>query len=262
MIDFNKIVNKLYKKNWKILFKEDIFDIIDPEKKSVFKSFLNKTIYRLKAEKIIMPIRNWVYIILTEDDNSLNEIDLIEKYYLKLLKKFINYYVWNNYFISWQKALEFHIKNFEIPSKFFIVNRDIDKKINVWNFQIIFKTISWNINNKKTNLYSRLSKFRSNFTFENINFKLSCLELSIVETAIVSCNESWIDINLLNKVLKKYSKFLKKDIFEEIGKLKFIMAFNRLKEISRTIDKNLYKLFLDIIKKNWWLFIGEGLRKF
>jgi hypothetical protein len=39
------------------------------------------------------------------------------------------------------------------------------------------------------------------------------------------------------------------------------MSFNRLKEISKNIDKNLYDVFLDIIKKNGWLFIWEGLRK-
>jgi hypothetical protein len=39
-------------------------------------------------------------------------------------------------------------------------------------------------------------------------------------------------------------------IFYEIGKFKFVMSFNRLKEISKTIDKNLYNVFLDIIKKN------------
>ena len=32
MLDFNKIVKKLLKKTWKILFKEEVFDIIDPEK--------------------------------------------------------------------------------------------------------------------------------------------------------------------------------------------------------------------------------------
>jgi hypothetical protein len=35
------------------------------------------------------------------------------------------------------------------------------------------------------------------------------------------------------------------------------MSFNRLKEISKTIDKTLYEVFLDVIKKNGALFIGE-----
>jgi hypothetical protein len=40
------------------------------------------------------------------------------------------------------------------------------------------------------------------------------------------------------------------------------MSFNRLKEISKTLDKDFSQLCLDIIKKNWGLFIWEGLRGF
>jgi hypothetical protein len=40
------------------------------------------------------------------------------------------------------------------------------------------------------------------------------------------------------------------------------MSFNRLKELSKGIDEQLYMIFLDIIKKNGGLFIGEGLRGF
>jgi hypothetical protein len=53
-----------------------------------------------------------------------------------------------------------------------------------------------------------------------------------------------------------------KDIFYKIWKYKFVMSFNRLKEIAKHIDKDLYNVFLDVIKKNWGLFIWEGLRGF
>jgi hypothetical protein len=38
------------------------------------------------------------------------------------------------------------------------------------------------------------------------------------------------------------------------------MSFNRLKELSRNINPELSIFFLETIKKNGWLFIGEGLR--
>jgi len=38
------------------------------------------------------------------------------------------------------------------------------------------------------------------------------------------------------------------------------MSFNRLKELTKPIDDELYRVFLDVIKKNGGLFIGEGLR--
>jgi len=43
---------------------------------------------------------------------------------------------------------------------------------------------------------------------------------------------------------------MSEEAFREIGKYKYNMSFNRLKEIAKTIDKDLYKLFLDIIKTN------------
>jgi hypothetical protein len=76
----------------------------------------------------------------------------------------------------------------------------------------------------------------------------------------VSDSEQWIDISLLIKSIKKYGSVLNYDVFYEVGKYKYNMSFNRLKEISKTIDRELYKVFLDVIKKNGWCFVWEGLR--
>jgi len=259
-MDFNKIVNKMLKKWWKVLFKNDIFEIIDPEKKSKYQNKLDKIIYRLKSEGVIINLKAWVYIIPDEEDKKLNKIDLIDKYYIKLLKKYITFYVWNSYYISGTKALEIHNKNFAVVEKIFIMNRNLNKKIKFWAYEIIFKTISGKKNWKKINLYSKFSEFTTKKMIENIEFKISCLELALVESSLVSDTINWFDLSLINKTLKKYSKVLNTDIFYEIGNYKYIMAFNRLKELSKNIDKDLYWVFLDIIKKNWWLFIWEWLR--
>lgn len=261
MISFDKIVNKMLKKWWKIFLNEDIFEILDPEKKPEYKTKLNKIIYRLKSENIIISIRNWVYLVPEKWDEKLKEIDLIEKYYFKLVKKYITLTAWSDYYISGKKSLEFHMRNYEIPEKIFVVTRNINKKIFIWNYQIIFKTISWNDKNKKINLFSRLKKMTTSLEIEWTNFKVSNLELALVENAIVNDTFEWIDLNLINKVIKKYSKYFEVENFYYVWELKFIMAFNRLKEISKNIDNKLYLVFLDIIKKNWGLFIGEGLRK-
>jgi len=260
MLNFDKIVKKLLNKWWNVIFKKDIFELIDPEKKDKYKQYLNKIIYRLKSENIIISIKAWVYILPWKEDKNLNKIDLIEKYYLKLLKKYITYNVWNNYYISWKKALEFHFKNYEIPEKIFIINRNLNKKIKVWSYEIIFKTIKQK--KKNLNLFSNFSKYVNSKNIEWLDFKISCLELSLVETALVSDSQEWIPIEILSKTIKKYWKIMDKNIFYEIWKFKFIMSFNRLKEISKNIDKDLYKFFLDIIKKNWGLFIWEWLRGF
>jgi len=261
MISFNKIVNKLSKKWWKIVFKEDIFELIDPEKKEEKSNFLDKTVYKLKALNVIISLKSGVYIVPLDDDFKLNEVDLLEKYYLKLLKKYITYYVWNDYFISGNKALEIHLKDYWVSKKIHIISRSLDKKIKVWDYEIIFKTISMTEKWKKLNLYSRFSKFVDTKQVDGIELKIANLELALLQSALVVDTFEWIDINLLTKTIKKYSKYFKKEIFEELAQFKFVMSFNRLKEISRNIDKNLYEIFLDIIKKNWGLFIWEWLRK-
>ncbi|MDR0772353.1 MAG: hypothetical protein LBF15_04955 [Candidatus Peribacteria bacterium] len=50
MLSFDNIVKILFKNSGTIVFKEDIFEIIDPEKKSIYQSKLDKTIYSLKAK--------------------------------------------------------------------------------------------------------------------------------------------------------------------------------------------------------------------
>jgi len=262
MITFNKIVNKLLRKWWNVIFKEDIFEIVDPEKKEKYIIKVDKIIYRLKAEKIIIGVKSGVYIIPSNEDIKLNKIDLIDKYFFLLLKKYITFHVWSSYYISWQKSLEFHLKDYSVPEKIFIINRKISKKIKIWSYEIIFKTISWKIEWKKINLYSKMQEFVVLKHIEDIDFKISCLELSLVESSLISNINIGVDFSLLNKTIKKYSKVLDKEKFYEIGKYKFIMSFNRLKEISKNIDKDLYEIFLDIIKINWGLFIWEWLRGF
>ena len=250
----------MIKRWWGILFKEEIFELIDPEKKDIYKNKVNKTVYRLKSQWIIISLKAWVYIVPNKEDEKLNLIDLLEKYYFKLLKKYITFYVWNNYFISWRKSLEIHMKNFELPNKIFITTRNLNKKIIIWNLEIIFKTVSWKIHWVKTNLYSSLSEFVITKKIEGFEFKISNLELSLIESALVNDTELWIPVELLSKTIKKYSSIFDREVFYNIWKFKFSMSFNRLKEIAKPIDKWLYKVFLDIIKKNWGLFIWEGMR--
>lgn len=261
MLSFDKIVKRLWTKWWKIMFKEDIFDLIDPEKKPKYQNKLDKLIYNLKAKKYIISLKSWVYIIPDLEDKQLNTIDLLDKYYLQLLKKYITYHVWASYYISGKKSLEIQLKNYEVPEKIIIINRSIDKKVLLWEKVILFKTINGkDQNKKKINLYAKFSAYAHIKTVENIDFKVSSLELALLETALINESESWLEIGLITKTLKKYSKVLDYDVLREIGKYKYIMAYNRLKELSRNIDPEFSQLCLEVIKQNGWLFIGEGLR--
>lgn len=242
------------------MLKKDIFEFIDPECKKEYQSFVDKTIYRLKAEWYIISLKSGVYIIPDEEDNNLNSIDLLEKYYITLLKKYITREVWSHYYVSWLKSLQFHMKDFSIPQKIYIITRSLNKKIKVWNYEIIFKTLAWKYQWKKINLYSKFSLYNKTIIIDTIEFKTSWLELSLLESALVADMYEWVDISILIKAIKKYGSVFDSEVFREVGKYKYNMSFNRLKEVSKTIDKKLYKVFLDVIKKNGWCFVGEGLR--
>lgn len=260
MISFNKIVNKLCKKCWNIVFLTDIFDIIDPEQKEKNRTILNKIVYRLKAEQHLIPLKNWVYIIPDSEDSRLNAVDLTDKYYLKLLKKYITKEVWNNYFISWKKSLEIHMRDYSLPEKIYICNRTVNKKIKIWTYEIVFKTIGGKEYGKKINLYAKFCHYNKIFKIEWIDFKIAGLELALLEWTLIWENYNWVDVQILTKCIKKYKTVLDEDIFREIAKYKYIMSFNRLKELSKHIDESLYLVFLDIIKRNGNLFIGQWVR--
>lgn len=260
MLSFDKIVNKMWKKWWKILFKRDIFEIIDPECKACHNSFVNKVIYQLRAKNIIVPLRAWVYVVAHENDSDLNKIDLLEKYLIQLIKKYITHYCGAHYYVSWTKALEFHLKDYSIPNKIFIVTRDMNKKIKLWEYEIIFKTLSWKYQWKKINLYSRMAGYTKNIDIEWVSLKISSIEIALLESALVSDIEQWLQFGIINKAIKKYGWIMDSDIFYEVGKYKYIMSFNRLKEMTKTVNPDLYQVFLDVIKQNGGCFVGEWLR--
>ena len=258
--DFNKIVKILWRRWWKVLLKKDFFEIIDPECKAEYSQFVDKMLYRLRAEWYIISLKAGVYIVPLEEDRELNSIDLLEKYYLQLLKKYITQQVGSVYYISGVKSLEFHMKDFSIPERIYIINRSLSKKIKVGNYEIIFKTLSGKYQGKKINLYQRFSKYAKEVGVHDLTFKTSGLELSLLEAALVADSEAWINVALLTKALKKYKSVLNHEVFREVGKYKYNMSVNRLKELTRTLDPKLSQLFLDIIKQNGGCFVWEWLR--
>jgi len=260
MNDFNKIVKILWRSWWKVIFKDEIHDIIDPDHRPEFNSQVSQLVYRLKANGDIISLKAWVYIVPDEEDKKLNSVDLWEKYYLKLAKKYITQTCGSQYYISWTKALEFHMKNYSIPEKICVINRDVNKRIKFWANEIVFKTLKWKKDAKTINLFARTFSYHNNIDIWGLQFKISCLELSLLESSLVDSIEEWIAINTITKAIKKYGNILDHEIFENIAPYKYNMSFNRLKELSRNINQDLYNLFLDCIKKNWGNFVWEWLR--
>gem|GEM_PF-564572 len=218
---------------------------------------MNRTIYLLTSQNILKIIRNGVYVFPDEEDKKLNDIDLTEKYFFPLMKGYITKEVGNEYFLAGKKALEIHMKNYSVSEKIVIFTRKLNKKITLGNTKLVFTTAK----GKQKNVYQKLSTFSQSVKIEGYNIHVANLELSLVQATLIENTEEGIDSDLIKKTLKKYAPFFKKEIFYEIGKLKYNMAFNRLKEFAKHIDTPLYEVFLDIIKKNGGNFVGSGLRK-
>lgn len=234
--------------------------MIDPEKKPEYQTQVDKTIYRLKAEWHIITLKSWVYVVPSEDDLHLNSVDLLEKYFLKLLKKYITSEVGTEYYIWGVKALEFHMKDYSLPQKIYIINSQVQKKIKIGEFELHFKILYGRKQGRKVKLYPQFIRFIEEKEILGVKLKLACLELALIESAIVWDIDQGLDVGFLSKTLKKYSWVLNFDICSEIGKYKYNMAFNRLKELSKTLTPEFSKLCLDIIKKNGGCFVGEWLR--
>ena len=234
--------------------------MLDPEKKEKYQNQLNKIIYRLKSEGYIVTLKSWVYIVPTDDDLKLNSVDLLEKYFYKLLKKYIIQEVGSDYYIWGIKALGFHLKDYSLPEKISIINSKVQKKIKIWNFEIHFKILYWRKNGKKVLLFSQLEKYTKEKNIFDIRFKVAGLELALLESCIISDIHEWLDTSVTTKAIKKYSQVLDLQILQQIGKIKYNMAFNRLKELSKHISKDIYQTCLDVIKQNGWCFVWEWLR--
>ena len=260
MITFNNLVKKLWNKWWNILFKSDIYDILDPEKKAEYQNKLNKIIYRLKSEWHIISLKSWVYVVPHWEDVSLNSVDLLEKYFYKLVKKYIVSEVWSEYYIGWNKALWFHMKDYSLPESLSIINSKIQKKIKIWNFTLHYKMLHGRKNWKKVKLLPQFYPYIEEKEIFEIKFKIASLELSLIESCIIHDICDGLDTSLITKAIKKYAWVLEYSTLENIWTLKYNMAFNRLKELSRHTSPDLYTLCLKVIKQNGWCFVWEWLR--
>lgn len=255
MIDFDKIVNKLSKKEWQILTIFEIWSIFDPDFRRWSTKNINsiyKIIYRLKAINVIIPIKNSLYFI--SNWKKIKDIEIIDIYYWKILKKIIGDIVWSEYFIWNIKALELLLSDYGVSPRIIIYNKEIDKIITLSkNHKIIFKKlISWK-KSENANIFTKLKKYTKTININKINLRISDEELSILDSLLIRDNKNKIDSYLINKFLNKYAKFLSREKLWELVKLKYITSINRLKDISdQNNHKSLYIHCLDIIKTQWW----------
>lgn len=255
MITFEKIVHKLWKMEWEIITYKDIWLIIDPDflkNNQKYKDKVYKIIYRLKSNQIIHPIRNSLYYICNKKE--VKEVDIIDSFYWKIVKKIIQENTMWDYIIWWNKSLELYLKDFSIQNQLIVYTKDIEKIITISkDHKIIFKNIKWWQKNKKLDNFTFLKKFIKKIQIDSIQFNICNEELAILDTLLIRNNQSKINNYLIDKFLTKFSNYLDRDIMWLLVSYRYITSINRLRVITQQKKNSwLYEKCLDIIKKEWW----------
>lgn len=255
MISFDKIVKKLYKNEWKIFDIYDIWKIIDPDfspddKKNINKIY--KIIYLLKSNWVIFPIKNSLFFINSPLSKKIDEQEIIDNNYWKILKKIISQNT-PFYFIGWDKSLEIITKDYSLPEEITIYTKELDKKIKISsNHTVIFKTIKSGKKTDNKNIFNKLAHYSQNVVIDEINLKTANKELALLESLTIK-KIDWINEYLVNKFIKKYGKSLDFSIIWDLVEYKYITSINRLRKIAQEwwMD-DIYENSLKVIKNNWW----------
>lgn len=251
MIDFNKIVNKLWKLKGTFIDIDDIADIVDPDfqKKELSKRTPTyKILYRLKGNNIIVPIKQWLYYVPDNIDTNIDGV--IEDNYWKIVKKILSRETGWEYFLSGNKALEILMKDYGTPKKLLISWKDATKNLQI--SETYFLSIRPITSGKKTlgkNLYTSLKKYTNIIEVEWEKFRIACPELALLDALLLRDMENGIDQYLVEKFLKRSSKIFRREVLGKLVSLKYITAINRLRSITKDM-KNIpiYEMCIDIIK--------------
>ncbi len=246
---FHIVVKKLIKYKWKIINVQKI--------KNIVHHILDDKYKDAKAYKIIHHLKNKWYIISLKKDvllikspqEEISELDLVEKYYWEALYLHAKNYCSSHWYIWWLKALELFVNNFDIPDEIHIYNKEKSStEVVLLDKKLIFKVY----NQKSKNLWSVFRKHLIKKEIWNRNFKLACLELSLLESLYsISIINKWYINELVKKILRKYKKNIRFEVFRDILRVgKHHASINRLHKIAKWIDENFAKELENIIKKH------------
>ena len=252
MIDFDKIVKKLWKLEGKIVSIDDISDITDPDfrKKSVNRRFVTyKTLYRLKALGIITPVRQWLYFV--GNGKSVDIDTTLEERYWSIAKKVLTRETGGEYFLSGNKALEIYLRDYSIPRKLIVYSAKETKNLRLSeHYSLSIRAIKSGKKTSNRDLYGTMKKLVRSMEIEGEKIKIACPEASILDALLIRDNTERIDQYLIEKFIKRSGKSLDRTIMGALVEKKYITSINRLKEIATHMKNTaLAAMCLDIIKQ-------------
>lgn len=252
MIDFNKIVNKLWKIKGEFIDIDDISDIVDPDfrKKPLNKRYPTyKILYLLKGSNIITPIKQWLYYVPESENIHIEWV--IEDRYWKIVKKILSREVWRAYFLSGNKALEILMKDYSAPKKLLISGQEKTKNLQISDtYSLSIRPITSGKKTLNKNIYTLLSKYTDSLEIDGQKLRIACPELALLDTLLLRDTDNGIDQYLVEKFLKRSSKILRREVLGKLVSLKYITAINRLRSITKdTRNTPIYEMCIDIIKQ-------------
>lgn len=246
------VIKKIEKYRWKIITNEKIKEVLITE---LWENYNDKKMYKivyyLKLRWYLINLKKNLFYVKFPND-SINEEDLANKIYRRILwKQKKEICTWKRY-IGWLKALEISLGNYSSPDEIIIVNtkKQCNETI-IFEKKVFFKTYKiW-----EKNLFSAFSKFTSKTIIDWNNFLIAKPELAILETLYnTSILQKAYSEELVKKRLRKNKKYIDFEIFETIiKKRKHNSSMNRLANIATGIDQELWKKLKTIIKKFWYI---------
>lgn len=247
-------VKSLLKKKDKILDVEQLkklYKQVDPEWFTDSKFY--KQVYYVKNKWVLISLKkDLFYVKSSQKEITFDEI--VEKYYRKILKNYLQEKFWNNYFISWVKSLEIWNNNFEIPDKLPIINpykRSEDVLFKDKNILNIRYSIKWENFEKSFKIYKK----QTEKTYIDWNmFILANYELSLLDAlySLSSEQEKYV-VELLKKNIRKNYKKICVENFEYFLKLgKYWSSVKKIYEITLWIRPDFAEQIKQILKKRYY----------
>lgn len=247
----NIIVKKLLKNKWKILTIEKI-------KKMFEDLWVEWNIY-----KKIYFLKNWGYLVSLKKDlyyvkdvsEEVDEEDIIQRFYWKLLYSWLKQQYWNDYLIWWIKALEIWNNNFDIPDKITIINPYKRSLETLLKWKKIFNTVYKVKSEDPMKFFKFLKKNTEKISIDWKNFIVANYELSLLESlySLSSLEQRYVE-ELVKKNIRKNYKRIRLDLIENFLKLgKYGSSCVKLYELARLIRPDFAEKLKNILKK-WYYF--------
>lgn len=234
-------VKKLSEKMWKIMRRDDIYDIwlASGGAKARFAAALT----RVKYTGYISSLGGWLYHIWQGD------LDM-DSHYAQIVSLLIREHAPSGAIIAHEKSLEYHLRNYEIPPLLVLYTRDIDKRVRVGKYAFHFRTRKTGEKTGTKNMYRIYQESSMDISVDEVRLKILWLEASLLDVLSLRVHESGIEEALVLRFLEKYHKKLSREILGELVAHRYIRALNRLRSLAKEHGyMDVYTMTLDIIRR-------------